>query len=366
MAMHTELLLQPGRSSLVVGDPRRPSIGRAIVWSVALGVVFTIVAWVTKEVPTIVRDAPWAEDPYDAFVSFALFFVPLVTVLAAARLPLCRRDQPLPGERVAGLVRAARLIVILIAATLAAEWVSVVAGPGRASWTTTMTILIATLAGFTALTAGIALMVWRIPGADGVAASAARRDGSPPIVVAARPDPSSADWLADLRLVADLVASRLGPAATTLHRVIGSVDATIGAAVRRHPLGAAAVTSIAFGVALALAAAREEGPGPVMGLFLGVGSAGMFAFLAIAGSYLRVVARTKPLTTWTHRLADSAAAGCLAVPLALAFRDGAWGLIGVDAVTAGIADLSGLVVASGIATFVAVLSIETALRTHRV
>ena len=78
-----------------------------------------------------------------------------------------------------------------------------------------------------------------------------------------------------------------------------------------------------------------------------------------------ILARTTPLAAGTHRLADATVAGCLAMPVALAFRDGLWGLAGVDAVDAGVAGLGRLVVTAGIMTFAAVLSIETGLRVHR-
>jgi hypothetical protein len=82
------------------GDLRRPAFGRAVIVALLAAQAFEVFAVATKEVPPIYRHVPRADDPYDTFVSLAIFFVPLALLAAAAGLPLCRRAEPLPAARV--------------------------------------------------------------------------------------------------------------------------------------------------------------------------------------------------------------------------------------------------------------------------
>ena len=111
--------------------------------------------------------------------------------------------------------------------------------------------------------------------------------------------------------------------------MVGFADRVATVVVRPHPLASAAVFSVAFGAAVAAAAAREEGLGtidPV--IFFGVATCGMFAFVVAIGSYVGLVHRDRPLRGVSRRLADAAVSGAAAVPIALAFRHSLWWTIG--------------------------------------
>src|SRR5262249_1937726 len=145
---------------------------------------------------------PWREDPYDLVVSFALFFLPLVGGVAAVRLLLCRRDEPLPLSRVRGLVRAATLLIALIAITLVAEWSSVVFRENRPTWDETTLALMGVLAAAT-----VAALI----GLRGLTRAARA-------VPAAAPD--GPDWLGDAFALARRWSQTLGPGASPATRLL--------------------------------------------------------------------------------------------------------------------------------------------------
>jgi hypothetical protein len=95
---------------LPVDDPSRPSIRRAVfgtLWTVAVFFVFTA----TKEMKSIYNHAPWLNDPYDTFISFTMFFVPLVAAFLLVQVSLCLRSQPLSVARVVSILRACRVAI---------------------------------------------------------------------------------------------------------------------------------------------------------------------------------------------------------------------------------------------------------------
>src|SRR5438105_14355871 len=130
----TDTLTWGDGRALAVGDPRRPAAGRAIIEAVALAGLFTAYAFLAKEIPALYAHEPWRDDPYDAFVSFSILFVPLTGLVTGLRLPSCRRAEPLATARVRDLLRASRVILMHVLTTLAAEWYSVVTQLGH-GWT---------------------------------------------------------------------------------------------------------------------------------------------------------------------------------------------------------------------------------------
>ena len=115
---------------LAPGDLRRPAIGWAVRAALLATIAFEVFTVATKEARPIYAHVPWAEDPYDTFVSLAMFFVPLAGLVAGARLLLCRRAEPLPAARLRGVVRATWLAVIVSLVTIASRL-----GRGPADWT---------------------------------------------------------------------------------------------------------------------------------------------------------------------------------------------------------------------------------------
>jgi hypothetical protein len=338
-----------GMPVLAVGDPRRPPIGRAVVATVAVAGGFVGFAFVGKQLRSLYEHSPWQNDPYDAVVSFAIFFVPLVGGLIVLRAILCRRDAPLPLARVSGLLRACQVLLGAVVVTLLADWASVATRADEASWNSTTGLLVGLLGVATVATA---LATWLLRGA--------MRDI--PAGDASRPGP---DGLADALTLAGRVSWRLGPFQRPARAMVRWLDRSVAVAVRRHPIGAAALFAGIFGLAIAAGASTEEGIGPVLGLFVGVPACGMYAFTVAAGGYLGLVRAERPLRDTRRRLADATVVAAAAVPVALAFRSSLWWLIGTTDAIAGLEELDVLLVLVATVTFVGVLGVETLAGIHR-
>jgi len=267
--------------SLAVGHPARPALGHAVLGSFAVGALFFAFAWIAKEVPSLYVHAPWENDPYDAVVSFALFFVPVLLALGAVRIPLCRRERPLPARRASDLLRASRVLVAIVLIALAAEWASVASGAepsgGRTGATTLLTIALLPL---TAAALTVAHWLWRAGRAVG--------DG-------AAKDSAALDWLADAIALGEREAARLGRYGYLAQRVLRLIDTEVAHRIRRHRVATAALLSVTFGLAIAAAQALGEGYTARAALIVAaVASTGMFAFLIAIGSHLRLVEKPAP------------------------------------------------------------------------
>jgi hypothetical protein len=322
------------------GDARRRPMGRAVRRGLAAALLFVLFTALTKEIRAVYDHVPWSEDPYDTFVSFALFFVPLSVVAAAGRLLLCRVGEPLPEARVEGLVRSVHLALGLSLVTLAADWAGVLF-----TWPAARPDALE-LGAIAALAVTSAVVV---AGAAGLARVHLPGSGS------MEPD-GLADAVALLRLVGHRVSRFRRPAdwAATLG------ETRLAPLVRRRPVSSAAILALAFGAGLVLAAVRAEGVAPVLGLTFGVAACGMFAFVVVAGSWLRLVAGA-PSSALHRRLVAAAAAGTAAVPASLAFREATWDVLGSGGAR-GLEDLAVLVTIAGLVTFAAVLAALTLAR----
>jgi len=333
---------------LAVGDPRRPAAGRAVVATLLSAAVFLAFAWMSKEIRGLSGHAPWQNDPYDAVVSFTLFFVPLTAGLLLIRALLCRRDEPLPVARFVGVGRASRVVVVAVSATLAADWLSVFLRADRATWDATTMVLIVALGLATLVAAPAAFLAYRVAAA------------TPPGLGAT----AGPDVLADTLTLGRRWSLRLGPLARPADVVLGWLETDGAPVVRRHPLAAAAACSIAFGATLCLAEARAEGVAPVLGLVFAIATCGMFAFLGTSGSYLGVVRAERPLVGTRRRFADACVLAAAAGPIALAFRGSLWWIVGATDASAGLGELAVLVLVVTLGTFAIVLLVETVAGTH--
>ena len=103
---------------LQVGDPIRPILGRAVKLTLIAAITFTGFAYFAKAVPSLYVHEPWQNDPYDTFVSFAIFFVPLLAAVSFVRFPLFKKCQALPIQRVGDLLRGCRLILGIAVVTM--------------------------------------------------------------------------------------------------------------------------------------------------------------------------------------------------------------------------------------------------------
>lgn len=336
--------VMPPTAALASGDARRPGIGRVVFWSLLLAVAFEAFAWVVKEVRPLGSHAPWADDPYDVATSFGIFFVPVLALVTAIRVPLCRRVEPLPLARVRGLLRGSAAIVAVVVVTLLADWVSVAVGANEASWSAVTPWLVVALGALSLLTLAVLIGLPRAAGQ----LPAAVGNGSRVV------DP---DWLADLLELTRRTARRLGWGSHAVVRAVDQADSRLARPIRRHPIAAAAVVAALFAVALAAAAAREEGIGLVLGLILTVAWCGMFAFLVVAAAWLDLVRPASPLLGWHRRLVVSVTLACVAVLLALAFRDSLWWVTGT--IGAGLPDLARLLALAAGAAFGIALLVQT-------
>jgi hypothetical protein len=322
---------------LAPGDLRRPAIGRAVRAALLAALAFEVFTVGTKEVPPIYQHVPWADDPYDTFVSLAIFFVPLAVLAAGARLPLCQRADPLPAVRARGVVRAAWLAVAVSLATVAADWAGVLLADRPVGHDVVAAASVLALALTTAAVLGgaVALARVRVPAAA---------SGQP-------------DGIRDGLALALLAARHLGPAGRPLAAVAESADARVAPLVRRRPVASAALVALAFALALALSSAREEGLSPVALLIGAVAACAMFAFAVAGGAWLGIVA-PGPSTAAHRRLVAAAVAGAAAVPASLAFRDAIWSAAGMVG-DHGPGDLAALVALTGAAVFLSVLLLST-------
>ena len=119
----------------------------------------------------------------------------------------------------------------------------------------------------------------------------------------------------------------------------------------------------AWGSALALITLLREGPGPAIWIDVVVGGSGMFAFLVMAGAYVRLVGADRPAAGMRRRIIDAAVVGCAAVPVELAFREWLWWIVGPADGDAG--RLGELLLIVGVVTAGIVFASEAIFRVHR-
>ena len=115
----------------------------------------------SAEMPAVRAHSPWAEDPYDAVVSFAAFLVPLVAVLTFVRCQRWRGPAAMPAPAVRLVLRGVGVALVAIVADVAA----LVAGTHKETWGPWLGSLVGLLALTGVLTLGAASLVafawWR-------------------------------------------------------------------------------------------------------------------------------------------------------------------------------------------------------------
>jgi hypothetical protein len=336
---------------LAVGDPGRTLIGRAIIATLLAAAVYSVTAGPVKQVKVVYDHAPWLNDPYDVFVSFTMFFVPLLTAGSLARVLLCRRAEPLPVQRATDLLRGCRVVLGLIMVTSLAQWVAVAAGANHSLWNGATWLQIGFLAVTTVLTVIAVVRLRQVP---------LRPPGRAPAS-----GPGAADWLADAIVMLGQQSRRLGPIAGPARAGLAWTDRRAAAPVRRHPLWSAAAASLVFGIVTGGTQAIREGypAGPAL-LTVSLLGYGMFAFLVGAGGYLGFVRGPAVLTGLARRLLDAVVISCVSLLAALAFRNSLWWIVGSSANAAGLPGLALLLAITALSVFALVLAVETALRSH--
>ncbi len=333
---------------LRAGDPSRRALGGAVAAVVTAAVVFMAVELPVKQFLDAYDHAPWSNDPYDAVTSFAVFFVPLVILVALVRVALCRRAQPLPVSRALGILRSSRVALATMGITVLAQWVSVALQANRVAWNgiTPWLVVLLALVTIVVATAGVFL-----------------RRAAVHVPIEAKGGSPGPDWFGDVVTLAEDITSWLGPLARLARVAVQWLNRWVVASIRRFPIAAAAVAALAFGVLLALNTLLREGGGPALWIDVVVGSSGMFAFLVAAGAYVGLVRSGSPAAGARRRAVDAAVIGCAAVPAALGFREWLWWIVGTD--TGSPARLGELLLVAGVATACVVFAGESLLRVHR-
>lgn len=301
-----------------VGDQRRSIVGRAVISSVVLGSAFFVFLLITKEVPALFRTQPWQDDPYDAAISGALCFLPLLLGLGCARLVLCRRVERLAMRRTLDLVRLCQVLLTVVMITVLTEWIGLALSAHRHDWTRT-----------TAATAMVFALFTTGAVAEFTQLRRARR--AHPEQVAFTPD-----WLADAISAGEMVAGRLPVGRQAIHRLVQFVDRRAIGPIRRHRIGAAATFSVGFGIAIDTPqVVIEQYSASFAIIYFTITTCSLFAFLMLSGSYFNLAGRS---AVRPNAAVTAAVGACIAVPLAASFRDSIWPLLGVR--NGGVADLT--------------------------
>lgn len=365
-------------------------IRRAIVSTLLAAAFFTATTGPLKQVKALYAHAPWVNDPYDAAVSFAMFFVPFLAACCLGRVLLCRTGDELPAARVIDLLRGCRVVLGLIVVTLLAQWAALAAGANSAQRDGGTWAQVAVIAAATVLVARAVADLRRAPvaplrpsaGRRGVAEPAGRQGVAEPGVAepgveepgvarpAGRPGAAAAahaDWLADAVALGAAHSGRLGPLARPAQAVLAVADRQVAARIRRHPVLAAITCSILFAAVVGGWQALREGYALAAALLtIMLLACGCFALLTAAGGYLGFVRGEKALGKVPRRVLDASVAASATMLAVLAFRDSLWWVVGSSSAVAGTRQFAVLLGVAALTCFGVVLGAETALGSHAV
>src|ERR1019366_9198573 len=128
---------------------------------------------------------------------------------SAVRLALCRRLEPLPLSRLVDLVHGCNVLLVITIVTAGSDWIAVILGADRGSWSTVTPALVGALGIFTA---GLAL------GALGLISEIRR------MPTFDRAGPAGPDWLADATRLANRLSQRVGPLEPVGTAIVRAVD----------------------------------------------------------------------------------------------------------------------------------------------
>ena len=234
-----------------------------------------------------------------------------------------------------------------MAVTLAACWSAVALSANRSAWTSITAIQIGWLVLFSigAVACAVAL------GRSAAALRRATANAPAPGPVAQ----SMPDWLGDLIGAARILAGHAGPAVGPVMQLLGWADNQVLPLIRRHPIATAAAIGAAFGAAVTISQSVREGyQAGLAVVFFCVTTSGVFAFLVTAGGYLHVV-RSGVAAGARAPLIRATVLAAAAVPVALAFRDAFWSLVGASPQDGGLPALSLLLGSAAALVFAASL-----------
>lgn len=134
-----------------MGASRRDWAARIAAWGASsLAVLFAAFLQESKHLPILAGANPFAEDPYDAVSSIAFQVGLVVAGVTALRAWRYRREANLPERPRTYLVRGAGIVILVVAVSLAADWIGI-ASTGDALMVTPLVAVLAALTGLTGL-----------------------------------------------------------------------------------------------------------------------------------------------------------------------------------------------------------------------
>lgn len=281
---------------------RRDETGRAAltaIWAaLSTAGLFEVLSMLESQDKTVRATSPWQDDPYDVFVSFAIFAVPMLAGVIVLRMFAWR--APGGPDRAHQMLRATGAMTALVWVTLIAEWAAVTVGAHSSAWNRWTAVLMGGLV----VTCAAALVVTVL------------------LVRRRRPRGSAArwrhDWLGDVVWICRRIP--------VLRRWVTDGNA---AWVRRHTMGVFVGLSALVAIGLVGALAGGEGwTDPLLIAWaLVVETTAYLAFCWISnliGGFITRPPRTAP----RHIAEVSVIVGCVAIHLAVAFRDALWSVLG--------------------------------------
>jgi hypothetical protein len=111
------------------------------------------------ELPAVRAHSPWAEDPYDAVVSFAALVVLVVAVVTFVRCQRWRGPAPMSPSAVRQVLRGVGVVLLAIGATVAADLAALLARVRMETWGPWFGALVGILALTGVLTLGAAMLL---------------------------------------------------------------------------------------------------------------------------------------------------------------------------------------------------------------
>ncbi len=265
-----------------------------ILASLGAAGLFEVLTALATQAKSVRAVSPWREDPYNVVVSLTVLAVPMLALAILLRLPAWR--APGSPDRAQQTARAAGAMITLVVLTLVTEWAAVIAGVHDPVWNRWTSVLVGGLAVNSVVTGAVAASLWR------------RR----------RPRGSSGawrhDWLGDIVLLCER---------THVPRRWTGPEAV--AWVRRHAMTVFASASLLAAIAVTGAqAVGERWTDPLLiAWMLVVELALLLAFCVVGNAVAGFIAR--PPRTRLRRLAEtSTVIGCVAIHVAIAFRDALW------------------------------------------
>ncbi len=265
--------------------------------------LFEALSLLESQDKTVRATSPWQDDPYDVFVSFAIFAVPMLAGVVMLRLLAWR--APGGPDRAHQMLRATGAMIALVWITLIAEWTAVIVRAHASTWNRWTAVL----TGGLVVTCVAALAVTVL------------------LVRRRRPRGSAARWRHDWLGDVVWICRRL----PVLRRWATDGNA---AWVRRHAMGVFVGSSALVAIGLVGALAGGEGwTDPLLVAWaLVVETAAYLAFCWISNLAAGFIARP-PRTAARHIAEVSVIVGCVAIQLAVAFRDALWSLLGAGELT---------------------------------